>query len=63
MVLVVKNPPANTGNIKDVGSIPGPGKPPGDGHGNRPSSFAWRIPRTEEAGGLQLIGSQKVGHD
>ena len=28
------------------------------------SSFlAWRIPWTEEPGGLQSIGSQKVGHD
>ena len=27
------------------------------------SIFAWRIPWTEEPGGLQSIGSQKVGHD
>ena len=27
------------------------------------SILAWRIPRTEEPGGLQSIGSQKVGHD
>ena len=25
--------------------------------------LAWRIPRTEEPGGLQCIGSQRVGHD
>ena len=25
--------------------------------------LAWRIPRTEEPGGLQFIGSQRVGHD
>ena len=24
---------------------------------------AWKIPRTEEAGGLQSMGSQRVGHD
>ena len=29
--LVVKNPPAN---VRDVGSIPGPGRPPGEGNGN-----------------------------
>ena len=34
VVLVVKNPPANTGDIRDVGSIPGLGKSPGGGHGN-----------------------------
>ena len=27
------------------------------------SIFAWRIPRTEDPGGLQFIGSQRVGHD
>ena len=27
------------------------------------STLAWRIPWTEEPGGLQFIGSQRVGHD
>ena len=27
------------------------------------STLAWKIPRTEEPGGLQSMGSQKVGHD
>ena len=27
------------------------------------SILAWRIPWTEEPGGLQSTGSQKVGHD
>ena len=27
------------------------------------SIFAWRIPRTEEPGGPQSTGSQRVGHD
>ena len=34
MALVVKNPPANARNIKDVGSIPGLGRSTGGGHGN-----------------------------
>ena len=34
MALVVKNPPANAGDIRDMGSIPGSGKTPGGGHGN-----------------------------
>ena len=29
----------------------------------RSSILAWRIPWTEEPGGLQSTGSQKVGHD
>ena len=34
MVLMVKNPPAKAGDIRDVGLIPGSGKSPGGGHGN-----------------------------
>ena len=31
---VVKNPPANAGDVRDSGSIPGLGRSPGGGHGN-----------------------------
>ena len=34
MALVVKNPPANAGDIRDVGLIPGSGRSPGGGYGN-----------------------------
>ena len=34
MALVVKNPPANAGDVKEVGSIPGLGRTPGGGRGN-----------------------------
>ena len=34
MVLVVKNLPANAGDIRDTGSIPGSGRSPGEGNGN-----------------------------
>ena len=34
MALEVKNPPANAGNIRDLGSISGLGRSPGGGHGN-----------------------------
>ena len=27
------------------------------------SIFAWKMPWTEEPGGLQAVGSQRVGHD
>ena len=33
VALVVKNPPANTGDIRDVGSIPGSERSSGGGHG------------------------------
>ena len=32
--LVVKNPPANAGDIRDVGSVPGLGRCPEEGNGN-----------------------------
>ena len=34
MVLVVKNLPANAGDIRDAGLIPGSGRSPGGGHGS-----------------------------
>ena len=48
VVLVVKNLPANVGDLRDVSSIPGPGRPPGEGNGNHSSILARRIPWTEE---------------
>ena len=44
MVLVVKNPTASAGDMRDVGSIPGLGRSPGEGNGYPPSILAWRIP-------------------
>ena len=37
---MVKNLPANAGDIKEAGSIPGWGKSPGEGHGN-PLQYSW----------------------
>ena len=34
MALVVENPPANAGDIRDLGLITGLGRSPGEGHGN-----------------------------
>ena len=34
-----------------------------EGMATHSSTLAWRIPRTEEPGGLQSIGSQRIGHD
>ena len=55
MVLVVKNPPANSGDLKDAGLILGSGRSPGGGIGNSPSILTWRISWTEEPGGLQRV--------
>ena len=50
-------------NVGDPGSIPGSGRSPGEGNGNRLQYSCWRIPWTEEPGGLQSTGSQRVRHD
>ena len=50
-------------NAGDLGSIPGSGRSPGEGMANHSSIFAWRIPWTEEPGGLQSMESQRVGHN
>ena len=49
-------------NAIDLGSIPGWGRSPGEGNGT-PSIVAWRIPWTEEPGGLQSMGLQRIRHD
>ena len=58
MVLVVKNPPANAGDVRDTASISGLGRSPGGGHGNPLQYSCLGIPWTEEPGGLQSMGSQ-----
>ena len=42
MALVVKNLHPNTGDLRDMGSIPGSGRFPGEGHGNTDSSILAR---------------------
>ena len=49
---MVKNPPANAGDVRDVGSIPGLGRSPSERNGNPLQYSSWRIPWTEEPGGL-----------
>ena len=61
VVLVVKNLPANAGDIRDMGSIPGSARFPGVGNGNS-SILAWGIPWTEEPGRIQSIGLHRVRH-
>ena len=53
---MVKDLPANAA---DVGLIPGLGRSPGGGNGNPSSIPAWRIPWTEEPGGLSSMWLQK----
>ena len=57
---MVKNPPTNA---EDVGSILGWEDPLEKGMATHYSILAWRIPWTEEPGGLQSMGLERVGHD
>ena len=63
LVLSSKESACNAGVAGDTGSIPGSGRSPGGWHETHFSVLAWRIPWTEEPGGLQSIGLKRVGHD
>ena len=58
---MVKNLPANAGDMGDIGLISRLGGSPGVGMAAHSSVLAWRIPWTEEPGGLQSMGSQRGG--
>ena len=59
VVPVVKKPPANTGDVRDAGLIPGSGRFPGGWqYGSQYS--CWRTPWTEKPGGLKSMGLQRV---
>ena len=55
-VAVVKNLPASAADARDPSSIPGLGRSPGGGKAAHFSILDWKIPWTEEPGGLQSLG-------
>ena len=55
---LVKNLPANAG---DLGLTPRSGRSSGEEMTTRCSILAWRLPWTEEPGGLQCMGLQESG--
>ena len=52
---MVEKPSVSAGDVRDVGSIFGSGRSPGEGKATDFSILAWRIPWTEELGGLQFM--------
>ena len=60
---MVKSLPANTGDSRHVGWIPGWERFPGVGNEAHFSILAWEISWTEETGSLQSMKPQRVGHD
>ena len=59
----VKNAPAKAGGPGDADAVSRSGSPPEEGMAAHSSLLAWEISWTEEPGGLQSMGSQRVRHD
>ena len=55
---MVKNPCTNAG---DIGSASELGSSPGEGMATHFNIHDWGISRTEDPGGIQSMGSQRVG--
>ena len=62
LVLVVKNPPANAGDIRDLGLIPGLGRSPGEGNGY---PLQWGLPwwLSGKEPTCQCRGHKRLGFD
>ena len=63
MVLLVKNLPANAGDIRDAGSMPGSGRSPGVGNGNPLQYSCLENPVDRGTWRAIVHVSQRVGHD
>ena len=63
VALMLKNSPASAGQVRDLCCIPGSEDALEEGMATHISILAWKIPWTEEPGGLQSMGLPEVGHD
>ena len=62
-MLVAKNPPANAGDVRDMGSIPGLGRSPGEVNGNLLQYSCLENPMDRGVWWATVIGLQRVGHN
>ena len=60
---MVKNPPANAGDIRDMGLIPGSGRSPGEKHGNPLQYSCLKNSMDRGAWQATVHGVQRVGHN
>ena len=60
---MIKNPPDNAGDIRDMGLIPGLARCPGEGNDNPLQYSCLENPMDREACRLQSMGSQRVRQD
>ena len=64
VVLAVKNLPADAGDLRGMGSIPGSGRSPIGGHGNTMQYSCLENPHGQRSlVGYSPLGQQRVGHD
>ena len=63
MALVVRNPPSNAGDVRDLGSIPGLGRSSGEGHGNPLQYLCLENPMDIGTWWATVHGVAKLGHD
>ena len=63
MAQTVKNPPADAGDVKDVGLIPGSGRSPGEANGNPLQHSCLENSMDRGPGGLQSMELQRVRQD
>ena len=63
MVLVVKKLHAKAGDVRDAVQSLGWEDPLQKGVATHSSILGWRNPLSEEPGGLQSIGSHRIGHN
>ena len=60
MVLVVKKPPADAGDVRDAGSIPELGISPGGGHGNPLQYSSMENPMDRGAWWVQWVAKSRT---
>ena len=60
---MVKNSSANSGDLRDMGLVPGWGRSPGEGNGNLLQYSCLEKTMDRGAWGLQSMGLQRVGHN
>ena len=60
VAVVIKNPLANAGDVRDMGLIPESGRSPGGGNDDSFQYFCRRNPGTKEPGGLQFMGLKEL---
>ena len=60
---MVKNPPANAGDVRDTGPVPGSGRSPGGGNGNPLQYSCLENPMDRGAWQDIVMALPRVGHD